>query len=294
MKKKPLLIIIGVLTIVLVGALGMAIAFAFTNSSQASTVNGTPTATVTNAQGTASSTKKVRKITGVIQSLSAQGFVLQAVKGKKTTTVTVDNTTKYSSAAGAISFSDLTVGETVEVRGIFDQSTQSVLASHVTVMSSTGNITAISSQTPPTLTLSTSNNKTVTVHMTGATSVLVANVPVNPSFVMVGQSVSYNGTTASDGSITATAIYLLLTKVQGTVNGLSNQNVLSIQATAGSLVSVNLSTSSTIVQGTGKKGTGTPTIANATAIHMSAKVTVYDNSAVASGTPTAVLIVVGA
>ena len=293
MKKKTLLIIIGVLTIVLVGALGMAVAFAFTNASRASTTNGTPTATVTTAQGTAT-TKKIRKITGVIQSLSAQGFVLQAGKGKKTTTVTVDNTTKYSSAAGTISFSDLTVGETVEVRGTFDQSSQTVLASRVTVVSPTANITAISSQTPPNLTLSTSDNKTITLHMTGATAVLVANVPVNPSFVVVGQAISYNGTTASDGSVTATAIYLLLTKVQGTVGGLSSQDVLSIQSSAGSTVSVNLSTSSTIVQGSGKKGTGTPTIANATAIHMSAKIVVYDNSAVASGTPTAVLIEVGA
>jgi Domain of unknown function (DUF5666) len=290
MRKKPLLILIGVLAVILVGATGLFLAFA--NLSQASTTSATPTASVTLAQGTAT-TKKMRKITGVIQSVSAQGFILQATTGKKTTTVTVDSTTKYSSAAGAISFSDLKVGETVEVRGTYDKSSQTVLASRVTVVAPTGNITAISSQTPHTLTLSTTSSGTVTVHMTGTTSVLVANVPVNLSFLVVGQTVSYSGTTASDGSVTATAIYLVLTKVQGTVNGLSSSNVLSIQPTSGSPISVNLSTSTTIVQNSGSKGTGTPTIANPTAIHMSAKVVVYDNSKVASGTPTAVLIVVG-
>jgi hypothetical protein len=292
MRKKTLLILIGVLAIILVGATGLFLAFTFANPSQASTTSATPTASVTLAQGTAT-TKKVRKITGVIQSISAQGFILQPATGKKTTTVTVDGTTKYSSTAGAISFSDLKVGETVDVRGTYDKSTQTVLASRVTVVTPTGNITAISSQTPPTLTLSTTGSSTITVHLTSATSVLVVNVPVQPSFLVVGQTVSYSGTTASDGSVTATAIYLVLTKVQGTVNGLSSSNVLSIQPASGSPIAVNLSTSTTIVQNSGSKGTGTPTIANPTAIHMSAKVVVYDNSQVASGTPTAVLIVVG-
>lgn len=292
MRKKTLLIMIGVLAVILVGAIGLILAFTFANPSQASTSSATPTASVTLAQGTAT-TKKVRKITGVIQSVSAQSFVLKSTTGKKTTTVTVDSTTKYSSVAGPISFSDLKVGEAVEVRGTYDQASQTVLASRVTVVAPTGNITAISSQTPPTLTLSTTSNNTVTVHMSTATAVLVANVPVNPAFLVVGQTVSYSGTTASDGSITATAIYPVLTKVQGTVNGLSSSNVLSIQPGSGSPISVNLSTSTTIVQNTGSKGTGTPTIANPTAIHMSAKVVVYDNSKVASGTPTAVLIVVG-
>src|SRR5579859_5460229 len=116
MRKKTLLIMIGVLAVILVGATGLILAFTFANPSQASTSSATPTASVTLAQGTAT-TKKVRKITGVIQSVSAQGFVLQATNGKKKTTVTVDSTTKYSSVAGPISFSDLKVGETVEVRG---------------------------------------------------------------------------------------------------------------------------------------------------------------------------------
>jgi Domain of unknown function (DUF5666) len=293
MRKKTLLILIGVLGVILVGAISLVLAFTFANPSQASTTSATPTASVTFAQGTAT-TKKVRKITGVIQSVSAQGFVLQATNGKKTTAVTVDNTTKYSSVAGPISFSDLKVGMTVAVRGTFDKSSQTVLASRVTVVAPTGNITAISSQTPPTLTLSTTtSNNTVTVHMTGTTAVLVAGVPVKLSFLVVGQTVSYSGTTAGDGSVMATAIYLVLTKVQGTVNGLSGSNVLSIQPTIGSPVSVNLSTSTTIVQNSGGKGTGTSTIANPTAIHMSAKVVVYDNSKIASSTPTAVLIVVG-
>jgi hypothetical protein len=131
MQKKTLLIIIGVLAIVLIGATSLAIAFALANPSQASTVNVTPTATLTTPQN--STTKKGRLFTGVIQSLSAHGFVI-VLNGKKMTTVAVDSNTKYSTASGPITFSNLTVGETVKVRGTYNKSTQTVAAIRVTVV----------------------------------------------------------------------------------------------------------------------------------------------------------------
>ncbi|HLX40726.1 MAG TPA: DUF5666 domain-containing protein [Ktedonobacteraceae bacterium] len=134
MQKKSVLIMLSVLAILLIGVISLAIAFALANPSHASTVNGTPTATLTTAQG--STTKKTRQFIGVIQSLSAQGFVI-VVNGKKMTTVTVDNSTKYSSAEGPIAFSNLIVGETVKVRGTYDNSTQTVTAIRVTVVTPT-------------------------------------------------------------------------------------------------------------------------------------------------------------
>ena len=134
MQKKTLLIMIGVLAIVLIGVTSLAIAFALANPSHASTVTITPTATLTTAQG--STTKKTRQITGVIQSLSTQGFVIVA-NGKKMTTVSVDSTTKYSSASGSIAFSNLIVGETVKVRGTYNKSTQTIAALRVTVVTAT-------------------------------------------------------------------------------------------------------------------------------------------------------------
>ncbi len=131
MQKKTLLILIGVLAIILIGVVSLAIAFALANPSQASTVSATPTATLTTAQN--STTKKGRLFTGVIQSLSGQGFVI-VLNGKKMTTVAVDSNTKYSSASGPITFSNLTIGETVKVRGTFNKSTQTVAALHVTVL----------------------------------------------------------------------------------------------------------------------------------------------------------------
>ena len=149
MQKKTLLIMIGVLAIILIGVTSLAIAFALANPSHASTVNVTPTATLTTAQGT--STKKLRLFTGVIQSLSAQGFVMM-VNGKKMTTVTVDSTTKYSSGSGPITFSNLIVGETVKVRGTYDKSTLTVAALRVTIVTPTKKGTGTPSVKQPTAT----------------------------------------------------------------------------------------------------------------------------------------------
>lgn len=145
MQKKTLLILTGVLAIILIGVISLAFAFALANPSQASTISATPTATLTIAQ--TSTTKKGRLFTGVIQSLSAQGFVI-VVNGKKLTTVAVDSNTKYSSASGPITFSNLIVGETVKVRGTYDKSTQTVTALRVAVLTPTKKGSSTPTATP--------------------------------------------------------------------------------------------------------------------------------------------------
>jgi hypothetical protein len=145
MQKKTLLILTGGLAIILIGVVSLAIAFALANPSQASTVSATPTATLTTAQN--STTKKGRLFTGVIQSLSGQGFVI-VLNGKKMTTVAVDSNTKYSSASGSITFSNLTIGETVKVRGMYNKATQTVTALRVTVVTSTKKGTGTPTLTP--------------------------------------------------------------------------------------------------------------------------------------------------
>ena len=56
------------------------------------------------------------------------------LNGEKKTTVAVDSTTKYSEASVPIAFSNLTVGETVKVRGTYNKSTQTVAALRVAVV----------------------------------------------------------------------------------------------------------------------------------------------------------------
>lgn len=146
MQKKTLLIITGVLAIILVGVMSLAFAFILANPSHASTISATPTATLTNVQGTP--TRKMRQFTGVIQSLSAQGFVLLSGNGKKLTTVAVDSNTKYTSDTGPIAFSNLAVGETVKVRGTYNKSTQILTALRVTVVTSTKKGTGTPTPTP--------------------------------------------------------------------------------------------------------------------------------------------------
>lgn len=130
MQKKTLLILTGVLAIIFIGVISLAFAFALASPGKASTISATPTTALITGQST--STKKGRLFTGVIQSLSTQGFVM-VVNGKKMITVTTDSNTKYSSTSGPLTFSSLTVGETVKVRGTYNKSTQTLAAVHVTV-----------------------------------------------------------------------------------------------------------------------------------------------------------------
>jgi hypothetical protein len=133
------LIILGALLVVLMGGAGFGLAYGVSHmNSGSATVTPTPT-----TAATAGTTTKVKnkKYSGDIQALGNNSFVL-LTKGKKAKPITimVDNQTVYNGPGGKISFSSLTVGESVEVKGSLDSQNQTVTAESVTVLSS-GNVT---------------------------------------------------------------------------------------------------------------------------------------------------------
>src|SRR5438270_8304779 len=111
LMSKRLLIIIGVVSVIVLALAGFGLAFALApHSGQASTSSGTSTPTTT-------ASTKTRNVTGVILTLGNQSFDMKVGKGKKTMTVNVSAQTKITTAQGAGTFSDLQVGQTVQVKG---------------------------------------------------------------------------------------------------------------------------------------------------------------------------------
>jgi hypothetical protein len=134
------LIILGALLVVLMGGAGFGLAYGVSHmNSGSATVTPTPTTAAT--AGTTTTKVKNKKYSGDIQALGNNSFVLLS-KGKKAKPITimVDNQTVYNGPGGKISFSSLTVGESVEVKGSLDSQNQTVTAKSVTVLSS-GNVT---------------------------------------------------------------------------------------------------------------------------------------------------------
>jgi hypothetical protein len=137
--KTQTLIIFGAVLVVLMGGAGFGLAYAVSHmNSGSATVTPTPTTTAT----VATTTKvKNKKYTGHIQTLGNNSFVLlPKAKKAKPVTIMVDNQTVYKGPGGKISFSSLTVGEMVTVKGSLDSLGQTVIATNVTVVPS-GNAT---------------------------------------------------------------------------------------------------------------------------------------------------------
>jgi hypothetical protein len=130
MTTKRLLIIIAVLAVILVGLATYTSALLLSRTGQASVSTVTPTPS--NAPITVPTTKtnKTRKFIGTIQSLGNQTFTLTPTKGKKTITVNVDDQTTYTNTTAngsAASFSNLKVGQMVEVKGHSDPQDSTVI-----------------------------------------------------------------------------------------------------------------------------------------------------------------------
>ena len=120
MTTKRLLITVAVLTVILVGLVIYTFAILLPRAGQTSVTNVTPTPSNTPGAVATTKTNKTRKFIGTIQSLGNQTFTLTPTKGKKTITVNVDDQTKYTNTAAngsTASFSDLKVGQMVEVKG---------------------------------------------------------------------------------------------------------------------------------------------------------------------------------
>jgi hypothetical protein len=84
---------------------------------------------------TTTKTARGRKFVGTIQSLGNQTFVITLSRGSKTVTVNVDASTKYATSNGVASFTDLKVGQMVQVKGHVDPlNPTTVLAVSILVM----------------------------------------------------------------------------------------------------------------------------------------------------------------
>ncbi len=112
MTKNRLLILVGVLLIILIGLSVYVFAILMPNAGQAGLTDLTPTPSATVVTQT-----KLRRVIGTIQSLSSQSLVITLTRNNKTLTVNVTAQTKYSTPNGTASFSDLKVGQTVNVLG---------------------------------------------------------------------------------------------------------------------------------------------------------------------------------
>jgi len=131
MTIKRLLIIIGILLIILLGVSVYTFAVLLPNATQTSLSTLTPTPVVIPP---ATEIASVRRVIGTIQSVGNQTFVVALTQGGKTVTVNVNDKTKYTTPSGIATFSDLRVGEMVEVRGRSDSlDSTTILAASIIV-----------------------------------------------------------------------------------------------------------------------------------------------------------------
>ena len=129
--RNRLLIIIGVLTIIVLGLAVYTFAILLPGNSQSTAASITPTPVTTPTVDSGTTADKAHRYTGTIESIGNQ--TLTILRGKKTLTVNVDGSTIYSTPNGA-SFSDLKVGQSVVVKGQPDaQDATMIMASSITV-----------------------------------------------------------------------------------------------------------------------------------------------------------------
>ncbi len=130
MTIKRLLMIMGILCILLLGVSAYTFAILLPRAAQTSLATLTPTPSGTVPVKISS----VNRVVGTIQSLGTQTFVIVLLQEKKTVTVTVTANTTYTTPNGSATFSDLKVGEIVEVRGRADSlDTTTILAASIIV-----------------------------------------------------------------------------------------------------------------------------------------------------------------
>lgn len=281
--SKRLLIMIGVVSVIVLGLAGFGLAFALApHSGQASTLNGTSTPTTT------TTSTKTRSVTGVILSLGNSSFVIKMGKGKKTWTVNVSAQTKITTVQGAGTFSDFQVGETVQVKGYVNTQAKTIDAVSILAEPPSGTVTTIKGQT---FTLTTFDGKTLIVNASSSTIVYVNTVPVSLKSIEIGQTLGYQGTTASDGSIVADKLWLLsLPLVRGKVTAI-NGNTVTLQ-TATATVTVNLSPNTTYALNVKARSSSTPTPSNLQSVQVGSQLSIAEDAKATSGTPTAVLVLI--
>lgn len=280
--SKRLLIIIGVVSVIVLALVGFGLAFALApHSGQASTSSGTSIPTTT-------ASTKTRSVTGVILTLGNQSFDMKVGKGKKTMTVNVSAQTKITTVQGAGTFSDLQVGQTVQVKGYVNTQTKSIDAISVLALPPSGTVAAIKGQT---FTLTISGGKTLIVNASSSTIVYVDTVPVSTKSIEIGQTLGYQGPTAADGSVNADKLWLIsLPHVRGKVTAI-NGNAVTLQ-TATATVTINLSPNTTYAQSGKARSNSTPASSNLQSIQVGSQLNIAEDAKSTSGNPIAVLVLI--
>ena len=134
--SKRIMILVSVVVALVMLGLGVGLAYALSGWSQASTNNTNISATATAVaviKPTQGPRNGSRRVNGVIQSLGTSSFTISVDKGKRTVTVNVSTSTKYTHNGQSASFSDLQVGETVTIMGAVDTATSTVQATRVVI-----------------------------------------------------------------------------------------------------------------------------------------------------------------
>ncbi|MDQ2902449.1 MAG: DUF5666 domain-containing protein [Chloroflexota bacterium] len=285
--NRRLLIISGVAAaVVVLFAAGIGVALVMARTSQSTTANSA-TPIVTSA-----ATHKVRTITGVIRSINGQTLVISF--HKKTTNVTVNASTTYTDFVGngPASVSNLQTGQTIQVKGELDARTQDMLASRITIMPPLGKITAITAQA---LTVATTGGPGVTVNISNSTIVYVDLVPVPATWLAVGESIGYQGTSPASGSgtVSAARIWLFLPSVRGAITAI-NGNTLTLQPTnaQASPVTLSLSPNTVYVKAGKALRQGTPAPSNRQIIQVGSKVQIVHSPNGSAGGTSAVVVIV--
>lgn len=133
MTGKRLFFVLGVLLIVLVGALALFFAGLdpqAANNRALAPLTPTPTGVVS------AQVSHVRRVTGTISALGNQTFVVVLPHGNTTITIRVDALTSYRAASSAASFTNLKIGQKIYVSGKLDSHDPAqILASNVVILS---------------------------------------------------------------------------------------------------------------------------------------------------------------
>jgi hypothetical protein len=294
--SKRVLIIIGIIVVIVLGAGGFAVAYALSQSGQQSTTSATSTGVINHAPTTTNPANtgtgqgnRQTSLYGLIQSLNNQSFVIATLRGNRMVTVSVSPNTRYASLEGQGTFNDLKVGQAVNAIGQINTQNQTITAVRVILLPPLGRLTALKGQS---LTLMTFDGKIVQVQMSSSTIVYVPlglrSVAVSAKAIKIGQILGYEGTT-NGTSISATKLWLFgLPQFRGTITAV-NATMLTVHTLAGASVTVTLTPNTTYIQGPVQK---TPVASNLQALQVGGTVAVIADGRPASGMAAAVLVVV--
>lgn len=277
------LIIIAVLGIILLGMGALMVALAVPRQGRTDLPAITPAPSVTMA----STSNKNLRVVGIIQSLGEETFSVTVPHNTNPVVVVLNDRTNYATFAGEATFDDLQIGQKVEVKGQVNPEDHTLVANRVQLLPPAGKVTAINGQV---LTL-LANGKTLTVTLSNTTRISVGPVPISLKAIQMNDSVGYDGTVNSDGSVSATKIWLLVPHISGTVTAISN-DVLTIHTIKGTTVTVELVPDTIYVRGGKSLNQGTPMILNTQAIRTGGRLTITYHSKLSTDIITAVSVVV--